>query len=197
MARARPQGGATPTATGAWEVPDSYVYFMDRGLVAALGVLMAGGSVIELGAGKGCYTAALRRRGVAASAYDGGPNIAQLTGGLVQRADLTKELGLAPADWVLCLETAEHIPHQFEGVLLRNMLGAARVGVVLSWSNNEGGNGHVNLRTNEWVVARMASLGFAHDAAAQRDLRRSISHIHWFRETLMAFRRSGSSAKRT
>ena len=57
--------GAVPTASGAWRLEASnYTYFMDRGLVAALAKQFVGGSVVEFGAGKGCYTAALRRAGL-------------------------------------------------------------------------------------------------------------------------------------
>jgi hypothetical protein len=168
--------------------------FLDRGIVRGLAKLFGRSSVIELGAGKGCYADALQRGsgGSAVSsvrAFDGAPNVAQVTGGLVQQADLTMPLSAAPADWVLCLETAEHIPREHEAQLLDNWHRLNRVGIVLSWSNNPGGNGHVNLRSNEWVESRLAAMGYAHDIAAERALRASVSDIHWFRDTLMVFRR--------
>jgi len=143
----RPQAGAVPGQTGAWELPESYVYFMDRGLVGELKRLVGGGAVIEFGAGKGCYAAALRAEGVEVRAFDGSPHIANQTDGLVQTADLTTALHVGQAPWVLCLETAEHIPREHESALLGNLERAAHRGVVLSWSNNEGGNGHV-MRTH-------------------------------------------------
>ena len=105
------------------------------------------------------------------------------------RADLTKPIPQPAAEWVLCLETAEHIPRAHETQLLDNLHNLNTVGVVLSWSNNAGGNGHVNLRTNEWVVQRFAKMGYEHDERAERELRRSVNAIHWFRDTLMVFRR--------
>mmetsp|Transcript_36557 Transcript_36557/g.80300 ORF Transcript_36557/g.80300 Transcript_36557/m.80300 type:complete len:315 (-) Transcript_36557:336-1280(-) len=186
----KPQEGANPSVTGAWELAPNYVYFMDLGLVDGLAQFFRGGSAIEFGAGKGCYTSALRARGVPTVGYDGSKEIEQQTEGLVRRADLTTELNVGQADWVLCLETAEHIPRQFEEVLLNNLVRAAKSGIVISWSNNPGGNGHVNLRDNEWVIRTLARLGFSHDVNAQRKLRESIASIHWFRDTLMAFRRA-------
>ena len=181
-----------PTASGAWRLEaTNYTYFMDRGLVLALANLFAGGSVIELGAGKGCYSAALRRAGVpSVRAFDGAPGVGAMTRGLVQTADLTTKLGLGVADWVLCLEVAEHIPRAFEERLLGNLHAHNRRGVVLSWSDNAGGNGHVNLRSNAWVVNRMAEMGYVHDEAAEQALRRAVNDIHWFRTTLMAFRKA-------
>ena len=186
----------TTTTSGAWLLAPTYTYFLDLGLSAELARLFAGASVVELGAGKGCYAAALRRaprqrRGasrIAVRAFDGAPNVAQLTGGLVQTADLTRPLRAPPGEWVLCLETAEHIPRDHEDQLIANLHALNTVGVVLSWSNNAGGNGHVNLRTNEWVVQRLARLGYVHDEKAERALRRAVTDIHWFRDTVMVVR---------
>ena len=50
---------------------------------------------------------------------------------------------------------------------------------MLSWSDNAGGNGHVNLRTNEWVVQRMGAMGYVHDEAAELALRHAVTDIHW------------------
>ena len=181
--------GAVPTASGAWRLQAAnYTYFMDRGLVSALAKSFAGGSVLELGAGKGCYSAALRRAGLpSVRAIDGAPGVAEMTHGLVQTADLTAELRLGAADWVLCLEVAEHIPRAFEERLLANLDSHNRRGIVMSWSDNAGGNGHVNLRSNEWVVRRMGEMGYVHDQDTERKLRRAVTDIHWFRETIMAF----------
>ena len=189
--------GAVPTASGAWRLQaTNYTYFMDRGLVAALAKQFAGGSVLELGAGKGCYSAALKRTGLMTGvrAIDGAPGVAEMTGGLVHTADLTAELQLGAADWVLCLEVAEHVPRAFEERLLANWDRHNRRGIVMSWSDNAGGNGHVNIRSNEWVLTRMAAMGYEHDKQAQETLRRSVTDIHWFRTTLMVFTKKAGAA---
>ena len=98
--------------------------------------------------------------------------------------------GTPPGEWVLCLETAEHIPREHEATLLRNLHQLNTLGIVLSWSNNAGGNGHVNLRTNEWVAKRFARMGYEHDLNAERALRTAVRDIHWFRDTIMVFRRA-------
>mmetsp|Transcript_6789 Transcript_6789/g.17613 ORF Transcript_6789/g.17613 Transcript_6789/m.17613 type:complete len:290 (-) Transcript_6789:162-1031(-) len=188
------------TTSGAWELSPTYTYFLDRGIVRELTRIFASSSVIELGAGKGCYADALRRAPpirmgapqIAVRAFDGAPSVADLTGGLVQRADLSKELRVPPADWVLCLETAEHIPRPYEDNFIANLDRLNAVGIVLSWSNNAGGNGHVNLRTNEWVEEKMQTMGYKRQRQDERALRQAVSDIHWFRDTLMVFRRTGS-----
>ena len=70
-------------------------------------------SLIEFGAGLGCYSNFLRQNHTSSvQSYDGAPNVEKLSNGTVKVADLTQPLHFAMADWVLCLETAEHIPHK-------------------------------------------------------------------------------------
>jgi hypothetical protein len=80
-------------------------------------------------------------------------------------------------------------------VFLTNLLSHAREGLVVSWSNTEGGNGHVNLRSNEWVVSTMRERGFELDAPAQTQLRDAISSIHWYKPTVLVFRRARGHAR--
>ncbi len=186
--------GATPGTTGAWTLTDDYVYFLDRGLVRGVAALVGpSASIVEFGAGKGCMASALRREGVLVRAYDGSPNASKVTRGLVHTADLTRKLKLASADWVLCLEVAEHVPRRYENILLANLDRAARKGVILSWSNSDKGNGHVNARDNDWVLNAMRTRGFVWDRAAQVALRGSVSDIHWYRESVMVFKRNAMS----
>ena len=190
-------------SSGAWILPPNYTYFLDRGLVSRLSQLFEASSVVELGAGKGCYADALRRapsargRQITVRAFDGAPDVSTITGGLVEHADLSSAIKMRPGDWVLCLETAEHIPREHEEQLMANLDRLNTMGLVLSWSNNAGGNGHVNLRTNEWVVQRFDAMGYMRDVAEERALRQAVSDIHWFRDTIMAFRRrTGVQARR-
>ena len=78
---------------------------------------MNGASLLELGAGMGCYTAALRDLAAhsavgpsEARGFDGAPGVTALTDGLVGEADLTTRLQLRQADWLLSLEVGEHVP---------------------------------------------------------------------------------------
>lgn len=185
-------GGMHVTQSGAWKVQPEYVYYIDRGLLAALLFLFGrNSSVVEIGAGLGCYTSALQASGQLSSlaAYDGINGIGKMTRGLVEHADLTSQMSASPAEWVLVLEVMEHIPVAAEQMALRNIAGIAAKGVVLSWSNSAAGMGHVNLRNQSEVVDKMAAHGYAHDAVAQSRLRRAVSNVGWYRETLMVFLR--------
>ena len=159
---------AHPTSTGFWEVDSNYAYYLDTRLADALirflrePVTNTTSDVLELGAGMGCYTQYLASRGVPIRAYDGSPTVAERTDGLVQAADLSRRQSLGyRADWVFCIEVAEHIPPQFEDALLSNLDEHNRKGLVLSWSSLKPphGNGHVNLRVDEVGPRRPPPLG--------------------------------------
>lgn len=93
-----------PSKTGAWVLDDTQPYLIDRGLVRGLVKFFREDSVTEFGAGKGCYTDALRTAGVRARGFEGAEGVTNLTGGFIQQADLTGVLALGRRDWVLCLE---------------------------------------------------------------------------------------------
>ena len=192
----RNRDGAVPgQSTGAWSLSAAYLYVLDLGLAAALASTLRGRSVIELGAGKGCYTAWLRAAGVDVRGFDGAPGVDRLTGGLVQQADLTLPLRLErPAEYALCLEVAEHIPKRHEAAFLDNLRRSGSRGLILSWSTfaDQASNGHVNPRSNAWVVRRLVALGFEHDVATQQRLRASVHSLPWFRGSLLAFTRANA-----
>lgn len=110
--------------------------------------------MLELGAGLGCYTYALRAYSTDVKAYDGVPHIYDISRGLVSHADLTVPLLQKPRTWVLCLEVAEHIPIIKEHVFVYNINNLNCKGIVLSWASSRNGNSHLNPRPNEWVVDR-------------------------------------------
>ena len=190
-ARGAAPGKVRPSATGAWILPQDYVYNFDRGLTSFLLRMWGGQSVIEIGAGLGCYSAALRAAGTSVSAYDGAQNVHQLTGGLVNSADVTAPTAIREAaDWVFCLEVGEHIPRPKTQTFLQNVLDPACSGVVLSWSDscNGRGVGHVNCMNTTTVEGLLAGYGFALDAPATQQAREACDWAY-LRPGLMVFRR--------
>jgi hypothetical protein len=195
----RRSGGAKPTANGSWSLRGFYVYNLDVGLVGAITRIVGNHSVLELGAGTGCYTSALLDAGVRVdAAYDGVANVHEVTGGLVQHADLTTNLmarAMRPSDWVLCLEVAEHIPRHLEGTFLHNIGSLAERGLILSWSNSvKQGNGHVNPRPQEYVEYRLAASGFVLDRNETSRARAAVSTFRWFEATLQVYRKDAHAA---
>ena len=126
--------------TGAWLLDEKSTYFLDRGLADGLSAFFGRQtSVIELGAGMGCYSTSLLASGVKVHPFDGAPNVAEVTHGLVTTHDLSQPLKRAPADWVLCLEVAEHIPQRYEEAFLTNLDALNCKGLVISWASERYG----------------------------------------------------------
>lgn len=180
-------------------------YVMDWGLAAAIAQLWVykhgteNIDILELGAGCGCYTEYLQWLGFRVRAYDGVPNIAKLSGGLVVQADLSKPQKFSPADWVLTLEVAEHILPEDTGTFLANIVQPAKHGIVLSWAiprhSTEKNSPHVNEKPNKKVVLLMQKLGMHLDETATQRLR-SVSGAFccpYFRTTTMVFVREPKS----
>ena len=191
-------GGAKVTKTGGWKIQKSYNYFLDRALVAALAHLFHRAmklpgrpSALELGAGMGCYTAALRAYGIDARGIDGAPGIDALTSSLVGFANLAQPQQLGLADWVYSFEVGEHIPRKFEGYFLRNLASHARLGLVLSWNlASSAGRGHVNARNTTYLIETLASgYGLKYVPAATDTLRRAISVTYWIGDSIMVFKK--------
>jgi len=175
---------AQTSTTGAWLLEASAGYFLDLGLAEGLTKLFAGGSVIEFGAGIGCYSGALHQRGVRAVPFEGAANVEQVTHGFVRMAEMTTphlDVGLPPADWVLCLEVAEHIPQHHEATFLANLDRHNTKGVVMSWSSMRTGAGHVNYQNATYVTAAMTSRGYREDVRAGKALQSAAATFSWFR----------------
>merc|ERR1711879_473948 len=99
-------GAPEANGTGAWRLSHLSCYHFDLPWSAAFLAILhsTGKSLTELGAGKGCYTAYFKSRGIdVVAAVDGASNIGDLTQGLVRTWDLTKPME-ARADWVMTLE---------------------------------------------------------------------------------------------
>lgn len=91
-------------------------------------------SVLELGAGLGLYTKTLQENRIFSSCYDGNIDTQTLSKGKCRILDLSLDVKLAKHDWVLCLEVGEHLPKQYEDILLNNIIQNSKYGIVMSWA---------------------------------------------------------------
>lgn len=183
---------------GYWEneTPEGHAH--DEGLAKALAEFFTQNNtneVFDFGCGTGYYSRVLRDEGIFSIPVDGNPYTAKfLHDALLCIADLSKPMHFLPADWVLCLEVGEHIPEEFESTFFDNLDKHNRNGVVLSWAiPGQGGDGHVNCKTNEYIIDKMKFLGYEFDKESTNFLRESCAKYPkdgwWFRNTLMVFRR--------
>lgn len=148
-------------------------------------------TVADFGAGGGHYSTWMNETGLLkAFAFDGTHQAAELTGGVVQEINLVEDLQLwRTFDWVLCLEVGEHIPRQYSQGLLRNLKRHAVNGLVMSWSDDWEGIGHVAcLPREEFIAFVQNETGFVFDHDATEAVRASCE-IDYIARTLAIFRK--------
>lgn len=80
-------------------------------------------SINDFGGGVGQYKAEVSKLvpKIEWNSYDGASNVYEYTKGFVNYFDLTLPLELPKADWVVNLEVGEHVPNEFEGMLICNL----------------------------------------------------------------------------
>lgn len=200
---------AAVTETGSWLWTSDFKdggYKIDLGL--ARGILdiidkdSPSPSLYDFGAGKGLYTCYLKfsSEAIVASAFDGAPNAEELTSGNVLHLDLTTDIYMKPVEWVISLEVGEHIPQRFEDIFVNNIARHAKAGIIISWDQPEGGgetgacggHGHVNCRSEAYIIAKFYSRGFAVSVDLSARLRLAVNKYRWYSDNLLLFRRIDS-----
>ncbi|KAL3771197.1 hypothetical protein ACHAW5_008905 [Stephanodiscus triporus] len=180
------------SSTGAYILPNNFVYRFDRKFANAIlnNVTALGSSVLELGAGLGCYTYYFNNSGRLSQivGYEGASNVFDVSGGFIKQADLAVKQDFGQRfDWVICLEVAEHIPEEYESIFVENVISNSPKGVVFSWAlPTQPGSGHVNGKTNDYVIALMGSKGYEFDVEKTMFLR-SQAELGWFQRTTMVY----------
>lgn len=173
---------------GAWLGTEELGHCFDAPLADALADFFADCTVGDFGCGDGSYVRRLRERGIHCDGFDGNQSTPTLSPGC-GALDLSEPQILPHSyDWILCLEVGEHIPADRESVFLDNLRRHNSAGIVLSWAiPGQGGDGHVNCRTNEYICREMAHCGYAMDFLASQAFRDCAS-LAWFKRTLMVLR---------
>ena len=144
----------TPTGPFTLDTQQARNHGIDNKLVKAIAAIIpAGSSIIDIGAAKGDYVRAFRKVGYKTHGIDGTKGIFELTGGLVEEQDLTKDCSAlrARCDWGLFLEVGEHIPRQYEDAVIDRVCKIPMVGLIVSWCPFSG-PGHVNCQRPPYVA---------------------------------------------
>jgi tryptophanyl-tRNA synthetase len=146
--------------------------------------------VYDFGCGTGAYLRHL--------AQNGFPNLCGFEGGVpsnsvfdgIFQADLTKPMSIATPGNCLFLEVAEHIPAQYEDIVLDNVTRACSGHFIASWGvPGQLGDGHVNCRSNLDAIDRFAKRGLRFNEKASLSARNVITDLPWFKNTLLVFDR--------
>lgn len=181
------------TPHGFWICSRADLYKFDESLADAIAHILREDdqTALDLGCGNGAYVRHLIAAGIDCRGYDGNPHTAEISDGLCATFDLTDQVpsGIRKADWVVCLEVAEHIPAEYESDFLDNLDYHNVHGVILSWAvPGQPGHGHVNTQPNDYVISQMESRGYTYDLLRSEDLR-AASTLSWFANTIMVFTR--------
>lgn len=152
--------------------------------------------IVDLGCGPGWYVKTLRESGFDATGYDGNPYTEEISekilgdGTKCSQQNLTEKFLLwKKVDLIMSLEVGEHIPMQFEDIFIDNLTNNAQSYILLSWATGKfKGDGHVNCRTNEYVVQKMLKRGFIENTSIKNILRKNSS-LEWFKDTILFFQK--------
>jgi uncharacterized UPF0146 family protein len=150
--------------------------------------------IIDIGCGPGMYVRSLRELGLDAYGYDIDPRVNGKEEEGIHRIDMFSLYD--PADVVMCIEVAEHIPVTKEREVIESVARNTLVGGTLIWSAahpGQGGVGHVNCQIKEYWECRLIELGMRRDFRRENDMLSWIKsgyHMGWFVQNAMVFVRS-------
>jgi hypothetical protein len=182
--------------TGGWcahiSGKDSPEHKTDERFAKSLSELLTGFSIASFGDGPGVYKEIFDRLNQVKvyDAFDGAPYIENITNNVVKFLDLSVPVfHLNTYDWVISIEVAEHIPKEFETIYLDNMARHAKIGIVLSWSQ-EGqiGKSHVNERNFDYVKKQLEKRHFYHDEKSSNFLKENAD-LFWIKNNINVYRK--------
>jgi hypothetical protein len=176
--------------TGCWLSEDLVKsHHFDEGLAKAMAHELIGmGRGVDIGCGSGAYVKFLNDEyGIWVDGYDGSPLTEDVTNGLCRQADFSEPQDVGKYDFVISLEVGEHIPAEYEKTFLNNLVMPTPDMIILSWAvEGQAGQGHVNCRSNKYIISEMEDRGYAYDKKASLKLRLA-SRLPWFKNTIMVF----------
>jgi len=174
---------------GYWE--EICGHHTDSGLTNALLSMVSDlESAVDFGCGDATYAKYLMSNSnIKIKAFDGNPNVKQITDNFAEQLDLSQSFNLDEKfDVVISLEVAEHIPKKYESTYINNLYTHMNKYLIISWAvPGQGGKGHVNEHTNEYVINLFSTLGLEYKQEYSDYLRNSITSCNWFKNTILVF----------
>jgi len=154
-------------------------------------------SVADYGCGPGWYTNIISSKGILCDGYDANAFTETIAkrcnySGNFYILDLTEpHLLKKKYNWILSLEVGEHIPPQYEDILINNIINNCSDGIILSWAiEGQDGPGHVNCKNNDYIKNKFINLGYVNDLETENLFRQNTDETAcWFRNTIMVFRK--------
>ena len=174
----------------------------DGGLARHLQCLIGNGTVVDIGAGAGQYGAWFgncSRPRPRWTGYDGAGNVEAISatgppGAFTRRLNLCDNNSIVGVhDWAMSLEVGEHLPSNCIPNFISLLHQSNRKGIILSWSNNPFGKGHISLRSKPEVAAVLAPLGY-YSPTNLSDLIRKTAQMPWLKQNVQIFLRREAAA---
>lgn len=178
---------------GFWYCENQEGHCFDSTLCREIGAILTEKeikSAVDFGCGPGKYVKHLIDIGLDCIGYDGNPNTPKYTNGVCKVLDLSEVFDLEKKyNCVISLEVGEHIPKRYESIYINNLTAHCKDFLICSWAvPGQGGDGHVNCQTNEYIIEQFTKRGFLLNSKLTHRLRVNSS-LSWFRNTLFFFER--------
>lgn len=146
--------------------------------------------VYDFGCGLGKYIQYLETQGFEVQGFEGTSGIVELSNfNKIREYDLTFPLTIDIPGNVMSIEVMEHIPPQFEHVILDSITSSCNNKLVLSWAiPNQGGTGHINERDSDYVIEKLKSRGFGLNQDLTEKFRTLCGEdLFWFKKSIYIF----------
>lgn len=171
---------------GYWTHDNDNDHIFDNTLADELINMCKFKTVADLGCGNAQYVKYLNDNDCYVTGYDGNPNVIKYDNCHV--LNLTKNIKFNKKyDVVLCLEVGEHIPEQYENILINNIVKICKNKLIISWAVPEQeGFGHINCKENKYIIDLIEEKKFKYSNDESEQLRLSSSQT-WFKNTIMVF----------
>lgn len=176
--------------SGIWEVSECLdEHCFSLRFAWALGeVFERGKQIFDFGAGVGFYTNYLKQRGFECFGFEGTKDINEISLCKLNKIDLSYDYKATMKAQMLCLEVGEHIPELYEPILINNIIQNAESKIVLSWGiPGQGGFGHVNCKSNEYIIKKFQEKGWNLNNEQTNFLRENAGQSTWFENSVMVF----------
>lgn len=155
--------------------------------------LPKGEPIIDMGCGRGAYLRYLHDIGFTTLFGLEGEVYPFNYFGNVEQQDLSILFDKNPKGNTLFLEVGEHIPIEFENIVLDNVCNNTAGKLIISWAiPNQGGYLHVNCKHNIWVIEEIEKRGFKVLLKESMEARSRVEErVSYFRNTILIFQRNG------
>ena len=179
--------------TGAWAIKDMNEHAFDNNLALEISKFLKNNKLkncVDFGCGPGEYVKFIRSKKIKCDGYDGNVYTEEITKGKCKVLDLTSDFKINDGfDCVISLEVGEHIPKELENKFIYNVCNHSKNYAIVSWAiPGQGGYGHVNCQTNEYIKNQFKAFGFSSCDSIEEKLR-DASTLSWFKNTIMVFKK--------